>query len=349
LSVIYSTQALEGDRREAWEAVISTLYASLDMNIGRDTEFSGEITQSKFDDIELTLAKAQYELAQRTRRHIAADACGQCVFVLVRKGPLTISQFGREVTLPDESLSILDLDSPFSLKHASATESFFLKVRGVAAEPRLGQLRDRCAVARPVGRGIGRIAADLIVSLNANAADLAPDEAARVAGEMLDLLGIVFDADAADMPGGPSIARAAIRRRALTYIDLHLGDPSLDPAQVAAAVGVSTRYLHRVFEDGDQSLATSIRMRRLERCRADLTNQRRHGERISAIASRNGFTSQSLFAASFRKAFGISPRELRRAGGETQVGDIDPHGRSKNPGGRRANDKNRTRGRKSAG
>jgi AraC-like DNA-binding protein len=311
MSVVYSTRSLSGDRREAWEAVISSVYAPLDMSIGRDVEFTGEITQSTFHDLDLTLAKAHYEFARRTRGHIARDAGESCVFLLVRRGPLTISQFGREVALESDSYSVLDLSAPFVLKHATATESFFLKVPSVVLRPRFRDIHGHCAVSRPVGAGMGRIAADIIASFNAHISAIDPNRAGQLADQILDTLGLVFESGADDLPEGPSLARAAIRRRALAHIERQLSDPELDPASVASAIGISTRYLHRAFQDSGRSVNAHIRATRLRRCREDLADPRFRSWQIGEIASRHGFASQSLFSASFRREFGVSPRDIR--------------------------------------
>jgi len=82
---------------------------------------------------------------------------------------------------------------------------------------------------------------------------------------------------------------------------------------VAAAIGVSTRYLHRVFESSEKSVSTHIRAKRLQRARDDLSDEGMHHRSISEIAARNGFASQSFFATSFKKEFGVSPRSVRTA------------------------------------
>jgi AraC-like DNA-binding protein len=46
--------------------------------------------------------------------------------------------------------------------------------------------------------------------------------------------------------------------------------PALTPAQAAAAFGISTRYLHKLFETQHETVAYCIRDRRLDRCRLRL-------------------------------------------------------------------------------
>jgi AraC-like DNA-binding protein len=263
------------------------------------------------DDLDLTHVIADYEIASRRRRHIARDVRQSCVFLFVKNGPMTLEQFGREALLDSNSCSLVDLGSPYVLKHAGVTDTFFLKAPEVVLRSKFKDVQSHCAVARPIGPGMGRIAADLIASLVQNASDAGEEAAACLATQILDILAIAFEAGPADMPEGPSLAQAAVRRRAFAYIDRRISDAALDPAMVAAAIGVSTRYLHRVFESSEKSLSTHIRARRLQRARADLADERMGQRSISEIALRNGFANQSSFATTFKKEFGLSPRAVR--------------------------------------
>ncbi len=208
---------------------------------------------------------------------------------------------------------MVDLASPYVLKHATPTDTFFLKAPEVVIRSRFKNIHSHCAVARPIGPGMGRIAADLIASLSENAAEAGKQGAACLATQILDILAIAFEAAPTDMPEGPSLARAAVRSRALAYIDRRITDPALDPATVAAAIGVSTRYLHRVFESSEKSVSAHIRAKRLQRAREDLADQRLRQRPISEIAVHNGFLNQSFFATCFKKEFGVSPRSVRPA------------------------------------
>jgi AraC-like DNA-binding protein len=313
MNAVYCSRWFDGDKRRAWEAVISQLYASLDIELRGTPEFEGVITQCSLDDLDLTRAIVDYEIASRRRHHIARDVSQSCVFLFVKKGPLTLEQFGRTKVLDSNSCSMVDLASPYVLKHATLTDTFFLKAPEVVIRSRFKDIHSHCAVARPIGPGMGRIAADVIASLSENAGEAGEQGAACLATQILDILAIAFEAAPTDMPDGPSLARAAVRKRALAYIDRRISDPALGPATVAAAIGVSTRYLHRVYEPSEKSVGAYIRARRLQRAREDLSDQRLCQRSISEIAAHNGFLNQSFFATSFKKEFGVSPRSVRTA------------------------------------
>ena len=99
MNAVYSSRTFGGDKRRAWEAVVSQLYASMDVQVRDVPEFQGEITHCLLDDLDLTHVIADYEIASRRRRHIARDVRQSCVFLFVKKGPMTLEQFGREALL----------------------------------------------------------------------------------------------------------------------------------------------------------------------------------------------------------------------------------------------------------
>jgi AraC-like DNA-binding protein len=96
------------------------------------------------------------------------------------------------------------------------------------------------------------------------------------------------------------------------FIEEHLGDPDLTPPAVAAAHYVSVRYLHKLFETQEASVAEWIRQRRLERCRRDLLDSALSALPVNAIAARWGLLNAAHFSRAFRAAYGTAPGEYRR-------------------------------------
>ena len=152
MNAVYSSRTFGGDKRRAWEAVVSQLYASMDVQVRGVPEFQGEITHCLLDDLDLTHVIADYEIASRRRRHIARDVRQSCVFLFVKKGPMTLEQFGREALLDANSCSLVDLASPYVLKHAGVTDTFFLKAPEVVLRSKFKDIHSHCAVARPIGQ-----------------------------------------------------------------------------------------------------------------------------------------------------------------------------------------------------
>jgi AraC-like DNA-binding protein len=135
---------------------------------------------------------------------------------------------------------------------------------------------------------------------------------ARIGTAFLDLLALavatrldrVFAVD-------PDSRQRAMAARISAFIEEHLGDPGLSPALIAAAHHISVRTLHKLFEAEDETVAASIRRRRLERCRRDLLDPLRHRRPVVEVGARWGFQDPAAFSRVFRAAYGLPPAEYR--------------------------------------
>jgi AraC-like DNA-binding protein len=107
-------------------------------------------------------------------------------------------------------------------------------------------------------------------------------------------------------------AKNALRERVLSYIAQHLHEDNLIPTRIAAAQGISVRYLHALFAQSDTTVVGHILESRLYACRQTLADPACKHLQISEIAFRWGFNSTSHFCRTFKQFFGMSPSELRR-------------------------------------
>jgi len=104
---------------------------------------------------------------------------------------------------------------------------------------------------------------------------------------------------------------AAHRVRIVNYIEENLGDPNLTPTRIAATFRITTRYLHHLFSDGEETVARFILRRRLEGCARALTSPSQRKRTITAIAFDHGFSSATHFGRVFRARYDMTPREYR--------------------------------------
>jgi AraC-like DNA-binding protein len=105
--------------------------------------------------------------------------------------------------------------------------------------------------------------------------------------------------------------RAARLEAAERHIDQHLAEPGLTPASAAAALGISLRHLHLLFEPTGTSFAQYVARRRLLQCRTTLTSPTGIGRSVADIAFGWGFNSLATFYRAFEREFGLSPTALR--------------------------------------
>jgi AraC-like DNA-binding protein len=132
-------------------------------------------------------------------------------------------------------------------------------------------------------------------------------EADLVADNFCRLLAIACGAQAGEHQEPIRLARLEEAKR---YVGLHLADPEMTPEKAAAALKMSVRQLHLLFEPSGTSFARYVLNRRLEECRAALLNPV-GGRSVTDVALGFGFNSMWTFNRTFRRAFGITPSEVR--------------------------------------
>jgi AraC-like DNA-binding protein len=113
-----------------------------------------------------------------------------------------------------------------------------------------------------------------------------------------------------EQQGGVRAARLMAIQR---MISQQFGDPGLSAATIAAQLGVTPRYVHRLLEATGCSFAQHLLDQRLEQSAALLRDPRQRGRKITDIAQETGFADLSHFNRAFRRRFGDTPSGVRGA------------------------------------
>lgn len=150
-----------------------------------------------------------------------------------------------------------------------------------------------------------RAAAALARYVSGHHDHLAPAERHALGDALLRMIERIAEGDAGAAAGAPG-ENAAMRqrRRAEAFILERLHDRRLDVAHIAAHLGVSTRYLHRLFDDGRQVMQW-VQEQRLQACWQELRSRR--GRPVAEVAWAWGFTSPAHFSRTFKRRFGVPP------------------------------------------
>lgn len=170
--------------------------------------------------------------------------------------------------------------------------------------------------------GVGRMLISILHILADEIGDISTQDLRPVELSLIEMLSSKLLGVAGKRSlGGAEGARAAHLHRIQQSLETLIWDPDLTIAKAADEVGVSPRYLQRLFAADNRSFSGYLKKRRLERCHADLISPLHAQESISEVAYRWGFSSSAHFSRSFRDHFGLSPREHRRSGLANQIED----------------------------
>jgi AraC-like DNA-binding protein len=143
---------------------------------------------------------------------------------------------------------------------------------------------------------------------------LLPEELGEsVLRNLCGLVALACGDSAEDAEQGRDTTRGAQLAAIKRYIDLNLSDPALTPVSVSAALGLSVRQLHRLFEPTGSSFARYVLRQRLLKCRDAVAGATGTGRSVVDVAFGWGFNSMATFYRAFANEFGAAPVALREA------------------------------------
>jgi AraC-like DNA-binding protein len=143
---------------------------------------------------------------------------------------------------------------------------------------------------------------------------LSPDLGDAVLSNLCGLVALACGASEEGRWSGRDSLRPARLEMAKRYIGQHLAEPGLTPASTAAALRISLRHLHLLFEPTGTSFAQYVMQRRLVQCRAALASPTGIARSVADIAFGWGFNSLATFYRAFQHEFGMPPTALRAMG-----------------------------------
>jgi AraC-like DNA-binding protein len=287
-------------RPEYWQEVVGDVLCPLELRISSPQHVPDRLVVGEAGPVAVAELTARLPGgAIRTRTHVSRSHADLCKIDVLAGGRGAVEQDGRQARLQPGDFTFVDLARPARWTNESA------RIVAITFPRELLPLHaDRLTGVRIAGdHGLGAL-------VSSHARRLPGDLDARVGGALLDLLTAAL-AERLGRKAPPDTRRRALLVQIQAFIDAHLGDPGLTPSRVAAAQYISVRYLHKLFEAEETTVAEWIRYRRLERCRRDLLDPALSHEPVHSIAARWGLLSAAHFSRIFRAAYGVPPAAYR--------------------------------------
>lgn len=269
--------------------------------------FGGCIEAADLGSVQLAKVSTSPCTVRRREQDIARITDAPYLVKFQLKGESYWSQRGRAAHLRPGDFVICSTAEPYTLQFRDAYEMPVLALsdttmRGLTPDP------DQFLGVRMAGEDadcglLSSFVAQVVVRMSR----LRDPMVRRVEANILDLLGGVLAARAGD--GSLTAAQQLCRIKA--YIAEHLHDRRLGPAMIAAAFGVSTRYVHTLFENEPMTVGRHVRSLRVHACRRMLETQPASEASLTDVALTWGFYDLSHMSRCFREEFGTTPSEFR--------------------------------------
>jgi AraC-like DNA-binding protein len=238
---------------------------------------------------------------------------GELFFGINVSGASLAGQRGREITVAAGDAIAVDPDTgPFSVLRPAPARMIGLRVprRSVLADP--GNRGATPLRLVPAGTAALQLLTGYLRSALSSPVLSSAVLADAVVSHTTELIALSLDPGCAAAPPASARGVRAARLAAVRAdIERHLTDGSLSAAALAARHGISTRYLHKLFEDEEMTYGQFVLDRRLALAYRRLRDPRFATRTISSIASDAGFGDLSYFNRTFRRRYDITPSGAR--------------------------------------
>jgi AraC-like DNA-binding protein len=312
------------EKAEEWRRTVTSAYFPLDIAIPNPTEFSGELSQVSLGELSLSRLRSEPVSYRREPRHIFAASDEEFLITVPVVSPVEFSQLGHMVRCAPGAFLIERGHEPYTFQYGEPNDLLVMKVGARALAERIGPPNRVAQREFNASEGVGRLFATMFAHALAEA-DTTDDAVRSVIGrQLLELLGLTIANDPRASASSISAVRAAHLQRAERFIRANLANPELSPGLLAAACGISLRYLHALYQDMNATVAQRIRDARLVAARDALGAPGTAA--LLDVAYRFGFSDQAQFSRLFKQAFGLTPSTYRQLNGASKTAEAEAPG-----------------------
>ena len=297
-------------RSRHWHDAIASTYFPLDLAFRNPDSFSGDLSVWQLGDVSLSRLTSDALQYRRLPHHFKAERDEHFLVTVPARSEVFFSQCGKDVRCNPGGFILERSHEPYEFSHAEPSDLWVLKVEANALGGRIRQPDRFCSMQFNAADGAGGLFTDMLHLIPGRFDAMTPEVRATVGQQLVDLLVLAVKADERTLTTGNSTVREAHLTRIEAFIRNNLSDCELDPETIARGCGISTRYLHELFRDTNQTLGSWIRDQRLEACREALRDTSNR-QTVAEIAYRWGFGDQAQFSRAFKSHFGIPPKEYR--------------------------------------
>lgn len=311
-SSVWSTELLpSGKQFERWCEFVNEAHLRWSIERGTYDNFPAFIREGRFGDFRMAnLTAAPRSSVRGTRRQpeIAQDSYALYNFLYIAEGSERLIIDGKDVDLVPGNIVLWDSARPMIFITGEGLHQITLAITHERLHRIFPNAEQFVGMKISCSSGLNRLFADHLLALDQQFGELTSEQAWAVLDTTTNLAVSAFESEC----GSYSNARVSgLLCEIRNYIEKNIEDCDLSIAKIAEHHNISVRHLHRLFHEIDISASAYITRRRLERCKQDLSSRAHGRETITDIAFRWGFSDSGTFSKTFRREYGLSPREFR--------------------------------------
>jgi AraC-like DNA-binding protein len=298
---------LPGKALSYWRDVICENLLQMHIQSSQKSAFFGHIEKHAFGPMKANFISVSEQKVwrERTAAHSAKDHLFHLIHV--RQGVQLIEQYGRSLKVEAGDCLLIDCLAGFEFDFPQGVEALVLEIRRDWLKGWLPAPEDAAARLIDGRSGWGATLASALSNVTPTTVGASGLPPTVVAEQIVSLLALA----AAHYDSSPTTHKRGLLRRVTETIRERCHEPDLDPAAVAAALGLSRRYVHLLFASVGTTFSHELYACRLHRAQRLLCDKRFDGLGIAEIAWNCGFSEPSHFTRRFRERFGSPPSAYR--------------------------------------
>lgn len=291
-------------RGTRWKETLNEFFYRHENNTSPDFR-SGQFTGTGTDEVRIATFASDPMFCERTAWHSARDCIDGYFIVTPVKGEITLMQRGRDVVIKPGQFSLLGTEGAHRFLQPGVASFHGILIPGDIFRKRRPDIDDHTCKDFTATGALQSMFVDYADSFCRNAIHLEDRALKRTSEHLTDMLALMVEG--VDQSSDETAVQNAHRRRALQVIDANFHEPGLNASAVAQALGLSERYIQKIFATNGETVGGLVRRRRiLEACQL-LDRRGETKSSIATVAYMTGFVDPAYFSRVFRRDVGMSP------------------------------------------
>lgn len=249
----------------------------------------------------------------RTREFLA-DGNEDLILIINQTGKTTASARGREVFLNEGDALLMSASEVKVFDRHTYGGALGFRVPRPILSSMVSYVDDAVMQVIPHNTDALKLLAGYAAPLFNDIALVAPEFRRTAVNHLHDLVALALGATRDGLMNGRAIPAARVRI-AKSYIIENCSRRDLSVGVVATHLGLTPRNLQRLFEGEGTTFSEFLLSQRLNRAHRMLTEPRLAQNPVGAIAYDAGFGDLSYFNRSFKRRYGMTPRDVRNGEG----------------------------------